>query len=232
MTKIYTNREFRSFYDRNSRRVFSDREYRQCRFVSSSISITRKPHRRSTLHNVRFLQCEVLGCGLNAAIVEGVTVDGLETHGQLFQTWGAVFKHVTLKGDIGRIMFSPLVATGMAKPQEQQAFDEANAAFYQTVDWALDISEARFYEYDIRRVPADLIRRDPDTQVIIRRQVALEGTWRDIDLSRTYWDTAIEFFLDDGDPDLVLVAPKRHPDFQVLLDGLKRLRDAGVAEPN
>jgi hypothetical protein len=232
MKKVFSDREFVGFSDRNSKRTFSDLEFRRCRFVGSSISITRKPHRRSTLYNVRFLQCEALGCNIDTAIVHDVIIDGLKTPGHPLQTWGAVFKHVTLKGNIDRIMLSPLVSAGLAKPREQQAFDRANAEFYQTVDWALDISEARFYECDIRRVPADLIRRDPETQVIIRRQKALEGIWRNVDLSRTYWATAIEYLLETGDPDLVLVAPKRHPDFLVLLDGLKRLRDAGVAEPD
>jgi hypothetical protein len=230
--RVFEDREFRRFYDQNSGRTFSNLEFRRCRFVSSRISITRKPRRRSTIRNVKLIQCEVLGCALGTAIVEDVVVDGVKTHGQLFQTWGAVFKRVTLKGNIGRIMISPAVATGMAKPREQLAFDEANAAYYAGVDWALDISEARFEGCDIRRVPAHLIRRDPETQMVITREKALLGEWRRIDLSRTYWDTAIELFLEDGDPDVVLVAPKSHPRYRAYLDGLKKLRDAGVAEPD
>jgi len=36
--------------------------------------------------------------------------------------------------------------------------------------------------------------------------------------------------LKDGEPALVLVAPKRNKKFRELLDGLKMLRDSGVAE--
>jgi hypothetical protein len=231
MTKIFTNQEFQSFYDRNSGRVFRDLEFRKCRFISSSLSITRNPRRRSTVRNVKLTQCEEIGCALNAAIVEDVIVDGLKTS-DLFQSWGAVYKHVLLKGNIGRIMISPVVATGMAKPKEQAAFDEANAKYYETIDWALDISEARFYECDIRRVPARLIRREPETQVVVKREKALLGEWKKLDLSKTYWSVWIDLFLKDGDPDIVLVAPKRHPKFSDWLDGLKMLRDAGVAEPD
>ena len=185
------------------------------------------------MRNVRLIGCEVMGCALNAAIVEDVVVDGLETHGDLLQTWGAVFKHVTLRGDIGRIMISPAVATGLAKPHEQRAFDQANAAYYATVDWALDISEARFFgECDIRGIPARLIRRDPETQVVVTREKALSGEWRKVDLSDTWWGGWIELFLRDGDPDVVLVAPKRHPRYRVLLEGLRKLREAGIAEPD
>jgi hypothetical protein len=76
-----------------------------------------------------------------------------------------------------------------------------------------------------------LIRRDPETQVVVTREKAIEGAWRNLDLSKTWWATSLEFFVKRGDADVVLVAPKRDRKFRDLLDGLKALRDAGVAEP-
>ncbi len=231
MTRIIERQEFHGFYDQNSKRVFSDLEFKYCKFWGSAISITYNPKRRSIVRNVRLIHCEQGGCAVETAIVEDVTVDGLRTHG-LLHTWGAVYKHVVLKGNIDNIMISPVIATGTATPKQQRAFDEANGRYYETVDWALDISEGRFDECEIQRVPARLIRRDPETQVVITREKALMGEWKKLDLSKTYWRTSIEFFLERGDQDLVLVAPKRYSKYQVLLDGLKMLRDAGVAEPD
>ena len=231
MTRIIDRQEIHGFYDQNSRRVFSDLEFRYCRFWSSRISITYNPKRRSIVRNVRLIHCEQGGCAVETAIVEDVTVDGLRTHGYL-QTWGAVYKHVVLKGNIDSIMISPVIATGTATPKQQRVFDEANARYYETVDWALDISEGRFIDCEIQRVPAKLVIRDPDTQVVITREKALMGEWKKLDLSKTYWRTSIEFFLERGDQDLVLVAPKRYSKYQDLLDGLKMLRDVGVAEPD
>ncbi len=231
MTKVFEGREFRSYHDRNSGRTFSDLEFRYCRFISSWISTTRKPRKRSTIKNVRLLSCEEIGCVIDTAIIEDVVIDGLKTY-DLLQTWGAVFRHVVLKGYIGRIMISPAVATGLAKPREQLAFDKANSAYYSYVDWALDIREGKFYECEIQRVPAHLILRDVDTQVVITREKALEGKWRSLNLSNTHWATSIEFLLNRGDLDVVLVAPKRNPKYRQLLDGLNMLRDAGVAEPD
>jgi len=231
MTKIYTNQEFRSVYDRNSGRIFRDLEFRKCRFVSSSVSMTENPRRRSTIRAVKLIQCEEIGCAVESALVEDVLIDGLKTS-DLLQTWGAVYKHVVLKGNIGRIMISPVIAVGMANPREQAAFDKANEEYYKTVDWALDISEARFLECDIRRVPAHLIRRDPVTQVVVTREKALLGKWKKLDLSKTYWGGWLDYFIKSGNEDLVLVAPKRHPKYNDWLDGLKMLRDAGVAEPD
>ncbi len=231
MTRIIERQEFHGFYDQNSRRIFSDLEFRYCRFWSSRISITYNPKRRSIVRNVRLIHCEQGGCAVETAIVEDVTVDGLRTHG-LLHTWGAVYKHVVLKGNIDNIMISPVIATGTATPKQQASFDEANAHYYETVDWALDISEGRFYECDIRGISARLIRRDPDTQVVVTREKALLGEWKKLDLSKTYWATWIDLFLESGEPDVVLVAPKRYPKYEEWLDGLKMLRDVGVAEPD
>jgi hypothetical protein len=231
MNKVYHNRVFENLHDRNSSKLFCDYEFIQCRFESCTLSTTKKPKWRSVVRNVKLENCETLASWVDTAVIEDVVIDGLKTHG-LLQCWGAVFKHVTLKGNIGEIMISPFIATAMAKPHEQAAFDQANAEYYKTVDWALDISEGRFVDCEIQRVPAKLIRRDPETQVVITREKALTGEWKKLDLSKTYWATSIKFFLDRGDADLVLVAPKRYSKYQDLLDGLKMLRDAGVAEPD
>ncbi len=229
--KVFEDREFESFYDRGGH-TYANLEFRRCRFVSCAISLTSKPERRSTVRNVRLVQCEQSGCAMYSAIIEDMVVDGFKTGGQLLQTWGAVFKHVTLRGNLGRLMISPFVELGQVKPHEQRAYDLANAAYYAGVDWALDISQARFQECEIQRIPAHLIRRDPASQVVVTREKVLSKNWRQVDLSGTHWHVSIEFMLKRGDLDVVLVAPKRHRRYKVLLEGLQRLRDAGVAEPD
>lgn len=229
--KVYQNREFRSFYDRNSRRTFADLEFRKCHFVSCAVSITRDPRRRSTVRNVRLVDCEQHGCALDAAIVEDVLVDGFRSEG-LFQTWAAVFKHVTLRGKIGHVMTSPAVATGTATPAQQKAFDEANAAYYATVDWALDIREARFAEADLRGIPARLVRRDPETQFILTRERAEKAMADELLEKGSYWWHVLQLFLDLGLQDKVMVAPKAHPRFRKILGDLWALRDKGILEPD
>jgi hypothetical protein len=231
MRELFSNQQFECIYDRDSGCVFEGYEFCECRFVSSALSITIDPAKRTTIRDVVLQNCEILGCALEAAIIEDVVVDGLKTNG-LFQTWGAVFKHVTLKGKIERVMFSPTVGVTRADRSHQILFDEANGHYYASVDWALNIREALFGECDIRGVPAHLVLRDPETQVVVTRAEAARGAWRKLDLSKTPWPTALEFFLERGERDVVLVAPKRHKKFKQLMEGLKQLRDSGVAEPN
>jgi hypothetical protein len=164
-------------------------------------------------------------------IVEDVVVDHLRIENEL-HTWGAVFRHVTLRGRIGRVMIRTFVSLTLEPPEKLRPLNEANAEYYRTVDWALDISQAEFADCDIRGIPARLIRRDPETQVVVTREKAVEGAWKELDLSRTHWQVALDFMLNRGDGDVVLVAPKRSRRFKELLAGLELLRKAGVAEPD
>jgi hypothetical protein len=183
------------------------------------------------IRNVKLVDCAMAGT-LDGAIIEEVVVDGLRT-GKWLAGYASVFKHVTMRGKIGAIMIKSIMrALEDANSSINRFYAEANAAYYASVDWALDIREAEFIEADLPGVPGHLVRRDPATQFLVTREKALQGAWRTLDLSETYWPDAIEMFLTGGLSSVVLVAPKRVSSFQKLLHGLEKLRDAGVAEPD
>lgn len=230
--RVYQKEEFRSFRDRDSGAVFSDIEFRECYFQSCAISITRNPGLRSTVRNVRMIGCSHRGCTIYAAIFEDVLVDGLKTHAQPLQCWGAVFNRVVLRGRIDTLMTSAPISAMPAAPEEQAAFDRANAEYYRNVDWALDISQIECKDLDLRGVAARLVRRDPETQAVVTRRSAMEGTWRDLPFNENLWPTSLSVFLGQGEEDTILVAPKRHPKFRRYLEDLNLLRKAGVAEPD
>ncbi len=133
---------------------------------------------------------------------------------------------------MGRLRFTPLIEPLTATPAQQRAFEDANVDFYAGVDWALDISDAEFEEVDLGGIPGHLVRRDPATSALVTREKALEGVWRTLDLSGTWWDIALNDIARSRMPSEVLVAPRRHAKFRRLVEGLNLLRDAGVAEPN
>jgi len=232
MTRVFENQTFERFYEDGCGAVYTDFVFRRCTFRSCGISITRDPTLRTTVRNVQLIDCvrERDPAGFDCAMVEDCLVENLKIE-ELLQTWGAVFKHVAFKGRIDRIMLSNNLPPVITTQTTQRAFEESNAAYYASVDWALDISEAEFEECDIRGIPARLIRRDPETQVVVIREKAMRGEWRKLDLEKTYWQVGIDTLLKRGDEDVVLVAPKRAKDFKYLLRGLQLLREAGVAEP-
>ncbi len=228
--QIYRDQQFEDFTDRDSGAVLGDVEFHNCYFEGCALSITDDPKKRCIIRNVKLVNCSQRGCSIDPAIIEDVLVDGFDTHGQGVQIWGAVFNRVVLRGKIDLLMISSVVDVMGDKPQVQQAFDEANAEYYRNVEWALDISQGEFKELDIRGLPARLIRRDPETQVVVTREKALEGKWKDLPFRERLWKSWLTSFLRADEPDVVLAAPKRHRKFRDYLADLKLLQEAGVAE--
>lgn len=238
MTTTFENHTFQFFDDRLSKRVFADIDFINCRFNGCNFSAINLPNidkvdmvaLRSTARKIRFINCEVGMQFVGPGIVEDVVVDGLKVRNH-FQSRGTVFRHVIVRGGVDKLMLTPYVdSTGGRFSEIQQAFDEANATFYEGVDWAIDISNAIFKDCDIRSIPARLIRRDPYSQFVVKREKVINGLWREINLAGTHWPTSIQFFLDSGDSDCVLVAPKKARNYRLLLESLYRLRDAGIVE--
>jgi hypothetical protein len=123
------------------------------------------------------VNCHQRGCAIHGAIIENTVVDGLATHGQLLQIWGAVFNQVVLKGKIDRLMISADVLPSVLleegdRQREIQAFRAADSLYYRNVEWALDISQGEFRELCLRGLPAHLVRRDPETQIVVTREKA------------------------------------------------------------
>jgi hypothetical protein len=231
--KVFEHRTFTRFDDRDSAARFSDIEFRQCCFQDCKLSITHTPALRSVIH-ASLIDCSVNAGSIGTAIVQNVTVDRLKIAG-LFQTFGTVFNQVTLRGAIDRLMITndalpSLFLDENSRRDEVETFRVANGEYYRQGRVALDISQAEFKEFDIRGVPVHLIRRDPETQMVLTREGALKGGWRQLALRETLWTTWIEQFLQSDEVATILVAPKRHAKYRNYLEDLFILREAGVVE--
>ncbi len=230
--------------------------FERCFFDNCAVYPSEPGVERTRLRNIAVVDCRVWACHVDEAIVEDVVVDGLKTGGSGgrtigFSVNGAALRHVVFRGRIGSVGIS--VATRvwhrhnpslferlfhrdeLSRRAREQTIDEANARYYDGTDWALDISEAHFYSVAIHGIPAHLIRRDFASQAVVTRTKAKqrlpEAFEQFPELGNTYWPYELERFLrDDSAQEVVLVAPRRHPTFKVQLDGIKMLRDAGVAE--
>jgi hypothetical protein len=105
--------------------------------------------------------------------------------------------------------------------------------FYSHVDWAIDIHDAEFDDFSFRTgaVPARLVRRDPETQVIVKHERVMEGSWRKLDLD-SYTRLVLDLVLAEQVFDSVLVVPKRMKGSSKLVSDLRKLQAAGIAEPD
>jgi hypothetical protein len=234
MNRLFNGGRFTDFTLRNSDATFSDLEFQQCRFEACDVSITFDPAKRSTFKSIKFIRCSQNKCTIWPAIIEDVTVEGLET-GRLLIANACAYKHVTLRGNVGNIKICrsvPFVTslTEANLARSQNAMDQANAHYYKTVDWALDISQAEFMSGEVEGIPPELVRRDRDTQFILRRHAIKEGRWRQVEAARADWHTLLDAYDKENMDDVILIAPKAAPDFKSLLKGLIALREAGILE--
>jgi hypothetical protein len=212
-------------------RLLEDMTFERCYFQGEALSLVKRPAKRTIVRNIVIENCEAVGCIIGPAVLDTVRVRDLKTNA-LLQVWQAAFRRVKLEGRMPSLMVSPdfFDVTHVGTPI-QKAFDDANERFYETVDWALDITEAEFPDVELRGIPARLVRADPDISVVVtREQAKVTDAWRSewVDLELR---VGIERLLDSPCEDVVMVAATGHPRYGQLRAGLKRLLDMGVAEP-
>jgi hypothetical protein len=156
-----------------------DLELRRCTFDTCQRPLRRTAGDRPTVRGVSLMRCHVRASDLGAVIAEDCLVDTFWLHRG---NWGSqmiagcALRHVTVRGNVtGGLEF--LAARLVGTDAERAALLAANLAYYAGVDWALDISDARFTAVSFVRsdIPARLIRRDPQTQVVVTRRTLLQA---------------------------------------------------------
>jgi hypothetical protein len=215
-----------------------DIELRRCTFRQFQGPAQTALDDRPTLRNVRLERCHAEVCTLGPVIAEDCTIDTIWFHRGIWgpqRLAGCAFRHVTIKGNVnGALQIDYARHVGLATYALDDEFVLANADYYETVDWALDISEARFSNcwLHFSDVPARLIRRDPATQIVVTRERALEARSRELTLPEGAWRFSIDDFLATELPDLVLVACPRGTRYKRQLATIQLLRGEGIAEPD
>lgn len=232
--KAYRDRTFRQVFDRGSGAAWGDLELVRCTFDNCGLSLTQSVPAMTHVRGVTAAGCRVVNCHVGPAVFEDVLIDKLLIDDMLVLN-APLFRRVTLRGDIGRLLINRNAAIAHHDAEAQLAFDAARAAFYAGGEWALDISGARFLEFEADGVPAQLVRRDPETQVVVTRARASQPGWRErLTPENKFWPFVIDQFLGSGDADIVLAAPKRarRGEYTSLLAGLNELRRLGVTDPD
>jgi hypothetical protein len=235
---VIEGREFRRLGPYRLPDLLEDVELKRCTFTECQAPRQRTLAERPTVRNLSLTRCHFAACELGAVVAEDCTIDTIWFHRGIWgpqRIEGCALKHVTVRGNVtGALSFSPSHAWWTAA-ERGRAIDDpivtANQRYYETVDWALDISEARFTGIDMSRcdIQARLIRRDTATQVVVSRESVSNGDWASACADSGGWQIAIEDFLASGLPDTVLVACKRGRYFKGQLAAIERLRDIGVA---
>lgn len=230
MTRTFQHERMVGLDDRDSGRLISDLLLENCELESAVLSITEHPELRTVVRNVVLRDCSVRGCGVYAAILDEVLVENLKCYNMLM-CCGTAVRHVTLRGDIGQLMFSPLHFPSRFKCPIVPALREHNRLFYRSVDWAVDVREAQVRDLGLAGIPGRLIRRDPANSIHLSAARVTTGDWRSL-TEKAPCGISIERMLEYSLEDIVVVASYRGRFRQIELDAFARLRDAGLAEPD
>jgi hypothetical protein len=203
------------------------REYRDIHLVDVTLRLCVLVRRddlefRNVVRNAVLERCRMDACDAEGVFFDEVTVDTLR-FAQLRPISGCVFRHVTLRGKIGSIM---IIGPGLGLPDDAKRV-AATVEKYKEVDWALDIRDAVFTSAaEFFGVPGDLIRRDENTQVLLRREAFSGMDWRDLPPSVGTWARRFESTPFDS---IVAVACKGSKRFRDDMADLEWLHAKGLA---
>jgi hypothetical protein len=222
MRQQFSRRTFEQLRGYGTGRTYSGLDLDRVTFASCVLGQQDDPEFGFVVSDVTATRCRADNCSVQGVRFEDVTLDGLSTKNQ--QLGGCLFKHVTLKGKIGPILTTP-VHRGVPE-QIRTAMNAAILAYYKDVDWALDISAAEFSDADFYMVPGDLVRRDPETQFLLRRDVVVPAK----DQLPIGPSIAASRFESTPFDSIVAVVGRRSKNFARDLDEFEQVRKAGLAE--
>jgi hypothetical protein len=210
-------------------------ELRRCDVRLAAFLRDPDPARRIRIRDVRLEDCR-LHLLLEGVVLDEVHVDTARCLTRLSSDfWACLYRHVTLSGRISGLNIEPCLSPSRALeepyPHPRQAdFDADARRFYEGVDWALDLSRAKFTSAPkTHGFPGRLVRRDEETQALVTREVLSSEGAREV-WSRCSLAYTIGRLLEDSPfDDWVLVAPRLARYFREELAAIEFLRREGLA---
>lgn len=209
----------------------------RCEIFSCDLDLPADPSRRPVFRNITMIDNIVSPMTLDGALVEDSVIDGVRVLGErnLLVVGGFVFRHVVLRGCFGAMNVVDTLS-GHWSDEIRNAYHRANAEYWDAMmvrgDWALDISEISG-EFSLRGIPAGLVRRDPETQVVMTFDQAFAGAWRSVPgIMDSVLLAKIDLLLSNGWRDAILSVSRERPGFAADIRILRGLQRIGAALPD
>jgi hypothetical protein len=139
--------------------------------------------------------------------------------------WGCVFSHVRLRGWI-----SGILVRWQVDPNDlefSKRFLAANLQMYRSIDWAIDITEAKFSFLEcLLGIPVDLVRINPELHFVLRRAAAPKVCAERDDVWKVCADSLLETDLES----VVVVVGGRGARLKTDRASARQLRAKGLLE--
>lgn len=207
-----------------------DVRFENCRIEGAGMVTYGSAADRSTMRRVHLSRCSVNRFLAAGVVFEDVVIDGLKASVHPIALNGCALNRCILRGDCGRFLLWPdVVSRGSPEaPARNPPFAASNAEFYKSVEWALDLSQAKVACFEIRgAIPPHLIRRNPDEQFLMTREAALSGKWKKHKPPGAT-SIGIDMFLDAGGDVELFVCGRRSKGFQEEVEYFQRLKAKGL----
>lgn len=146
--RAFTGETFSQLFDRGDQLRLQGLNLSGCAFINCGLSLTEDIAQIAEIQDIQISDCTVSGCSVGPLVASDVTISDLSTDGLLI-LWNPYLRHVEMKGKMGRIKINATARPSTFENEKQKPFDDYRSGFYADVDWALDISKARFKEFDI-----------------------------------------------------------------------------------
>jgi hypothetical protein len=218
-------------------KVLKDYTFDRCVFASGIFGLHHHFTKWTVIRNTSFIKCTVsAGCVLDQTAIEDCLVeDTTVRHGRLIAK-GCVFKHVKIKGIFtgGALLASSYCYTEIDKITHiYKECIVAEKKYYKKVDWAIDISEMVSKDFEIIGVPVDLIRRNPELQVIVRKEnVPIDYADKLKDKVDSIILLHLNRLFNAYRPlnEIIIIASQQSKYFKEYIAGIKVLRKLGIAD--
>lgn len=145
--------------------------------VMGTMLASRHPGEWRTIRDCAAVECRQYNCLIAGTAIENCLLDSMGQAGPMYLSLDAcVFRHVTLRGKLTTMLFR-FGADMFNGADTADAWLPEMLKYYLDVDWAMDVTEARFTALTaLTIVPGNLVRFDPERAILIRRD-ALIGDW-------------------------------------------------------
>lgn len=225
--------------------IIENKIFKDCKFYNCILSYMKgdEPSLASVLRNCQFINCYATeAASQTGGILENVLIENLKIQGTLSFS-NVLFKNTVFKGKIGKLTMNSQMHSSflifdnenykhkITEP-EIKKYDEFRINYYNNIEIAIDISQAEFAYCQISpSIPAALIKRNPETQALIKFENISKNVWKkNTKLKKSILEYRFETAMLEK-ADIVFVAPKLDKkDFIEYMELIKILREEGIAE--
>ena len=190
--------------------------------------ITEDPQARPVLRNLDLKRVRLRGSHVSGAIIEDVTIDGLDTDMMSGFIRGCEFRRVTLRGRVGYLGLFPEITKYPGHEREWEVHRALYEARLLDPEWMLDIRDAEG-PIEIRGYPSRFFRLNPAIHAVVPFAKAVSMEWRDVDFGRSHFSVTLDDLVRLGREDATLIANPRGKHFADELRVIAELRERGIA---